>query len=217
MVTVRSFHTLQHGRWMDDEAINGYLSLLTNREIIHHAAGIIPKPSMHLPTHFYTKLINPTESDPQKRGYRYDNVRGWGARLSPLSNLFHMESIFIPLHIGASHWAAVLVNNTHKTITYLDSLRWNGQQHLEHIFQYLQDEHMALFQAPLPVGPSGWHITPAPENLPRQTNTYDCGAYLCFFAYKSFPISDYHATPTDIHHFQEHIGVSIANNAATIV
>jgi Ulp1 protease family, C-terminal catalytic domain len=166
MVTVRSFHTLQHGSWMDDEVLNGYLSLLTNQEIMHHNAGIILKPSMHLPTHFYTKLINPTKADPAKSGYRYANVRGWGTRLSPLSNIFHMETLFIPLHVGASHWVAILVDNSRKTIEYMDSLGWNGNQHLEHVLQYLQDEHTALFQAPLPIGPPGWRITPAPADLP---------------------------------------------------
>jgi hypothetical protein len=73
-VSIQSFHTLQHGQWMDNEVINGFLSLLTNRDYSHHTSGIIPLPSMHLSMHFYTKLVNTTDLDPSKRGYHYEQV-----------------------------------------------------------------------------------------------------------------------------------------------
>jgi Ulp1 family protease len=215
-ILIKSFHTLKPEQWLDDEIINGYLTLLSNDKMIQYDAGSIPRPSMHMPTHFYTQLTNNKDANLLQQGYQYGNVLRWGTCLSPLFNVFLMELLFIPLHINDSHWAAITVDNTKHTITYLDSLGGQGEQHMANILHYLQDKHMPMFQSPLPDGPTRWRISPPPHNLPHQMNTYDCGASVCFFANRAFQSSAYYATPRDITRFREHMGVSIIKNSAAM-
>jgi sentrin-specific protease 1 len=123
-----------------------------------------------------------------------------------------MDSLFIPIHINSSHWTAILVHFQEKMVTKLNSMGNAGYNHVNNILCYLNDQHLTMFHTPLPRGPSGWKHKMPPDDPPLQTNSYDCGVYVCFFANRAYQHCPYHATPADITHFREHIGVSIVSN-----
>jgi sentrin-specific protease 1 len=208
-VTLRSFHSLLPGRWLGDEVINGYLSLLSQRETFCLLAQSTQRPSTSYSTHFYAKLANLEDRNISCRGYSYQQVLNWGRRQSPLADIFRLETLFVPINTDNAHWTAATIHFPTRTITYLDSLGDPGHIHLRRLLRYLKDEHQHLYQRELPE----WTLVPTPPTTPRQVNGFDCGVYVCYFAnrvFQRFPMS---ASPADITNFREHIGVSVVTNS----
>jgi hypothetical protein len=212
-VTIQSLHTLKPGRWLGDEVINGYLSLLIQREERFRPAQASTTRICHcFSTHFYAMLANLEDRTPSLRGYNYQRVRNWGRRNAPEADIFRLETLFIPININNCHWASAVIDFQAHTITFLDSLGDPGMPHLNRLLRYLQDEHRALYDQEL----AGWTLVPTPSSTPRQVNGFDCGVYTCLFANRTFQRATLHATPHDISTFREHIAYSIVSGAARL-
>lgn len=56
-----------------------------------------------------------------------------------------------------------------------------GNTYLDALFNYIQDEHIAKKNTPLPDA-DAWELVPTRGDTPRQRNGYDCGVFTCMFA-----------------------------------
>lgn len=67
------------------------------------------------------------------------------------------------------HWVCAVVYMQEKRIQFYDSLGDSGREYLQHLFRYLQDEHMDKKKAPLPDA-NKWQLVECTRDTPRQTN-----------------------------------------------
>ncbi|XP_009951288.1 PREDICTED: sentrin-specific protease 1-like, partial [Leptosomus discolor] len=160
-ITREDICTLRHLRWLNDEVINFYLMLLSERS---KKTGY---PAIHVfSTFFYTKLVS--------GGYQI--VRRWTRSI----DLFKQDIVLVPVHLRA-HWALVAIDMRKKTIRYFDSFGQNGGEICATLFQYLQEEHREKRRLDLP--PSEWTLhSMEPHEIPQQFNGSDCGVFVCQYA-----------------------------------
>merc|ERR1712194_60553 len=80
------------------------------------------------------------------------------------------------------HWALLVVDLTKKEIVGYDSAGVSCNKNLRLMLSYLDAEHLARYHTPLP---EGWEHTDTmvQQNIPRQGNGYDCGIFVCLYAY----------------------------------
>jgi Ulp1 family protease len=75
-----------------------------------------------------------------------------------------------------------MVSIPDRKIQYHDSLGGNGCIFLESILQYLKDEHRHHNHTELPSDWSQSLIAGPETNTPKQTNSFDCGVFVCAIA-----------------------------------
>ncbi|EMR11295.1 hypothetical protein PNEG_00324 [Pneumocystis murina B123] len=154
-ITLRDIRTLRDKEWLNDEIINFYIALISER------AKATPKgPKVYaFNTFFYTTL--------EKNGYQ--GVRRWTKRAKV--NILEQDYVLIPIHLGI-HWCMSIINFKKKRFEYWDSL--NGKS--GKVFLLLRDY---LFQeSGNTINLDDW-IDYIPESGPIQTNGYDCGVFAC--------------------------------------
>jgi Ulp1 family protease len=67
-----------------------------------------------------------------------------------------------------------------KQIQYYDSNSVGaGKSHMDSVLQYLVDED----KGQRCVKPEEWALVTSTESVPKQKNTFDCGAFICMFGY----------------------------------
>jgi Ulp1 family protease len=88
MVTLRCLQTLKEGAWINDEVVNCFLKLITQRE--ENIRRIDPQRPLrgNTTTHFYTLLTNADDPIPERRGFNYNKIAAWGRRKSPTGDIF---------------------------------------------------------------------------------------------------------------------------------
>nr|XP_009487915.1 PREDICTED: sentrin-specific protease 2 [Pelecanus crispus] len=160
-VTREDIHTLRNLRWLNDEVINFYMSLLVER---NKKEGY---PAVHaFSTFFYPKLIS--------GGYKA--VRRWTRGV----DLFKQDLILVPIHLRV-HWALVVIDVRKKTVKYFDSMGQKGDKICETLFQYLQEESRDKRNVELTFSEWTLHSMESHE-IPQQLNGSDCGVFMCKYA-----------------------------------
>ena len=165
----KSLKCLSDGRWLNDEVINYFFSLLKNHSVLennnkHHFVS----------TFFYKKLT-------MENKYNYNNVQRWINKWTNRS-IFSFSTIYVPINIESVHWALIIVDVDHNTITYYDSLpAADGLHHVENIIQLLTDHAKITKERK-----KNWRVSPATNHIPKQENTYDCGIFTCMYAYFNY-------------------------------
>lgn len=153
-ISIRDLLTLADRQWLNDNVIDFYFNLISqdNPEVFGWT------------THFFTTL--------QERGYQ--GVARWLKRKK--LNVAEKAIIFVPINILGTHWALAVVDNTAKSISYMDSLASSGNlPALETIREYMVQEgkkHNLLVDF--------YSYTLHPRaRTPQQLNGYDCGVFTC--------------------------------------
>ncbi|NWU90442.1 SENP2 protease, partial [Upupa epops] len=160
-VTREDIGTLRNLRWLNDEVINFYMSLLMERS---KKEGY---PAVHaFSTFFYPKLIS--------GGYKA--VRRWTRGV----DLFSKDIVLVPIHLRV-HWALVVIDVRGKSISYLDSMGQSGDKICEALFQYLREESQEKRNVELASPEWTLHSMESHE-IPQQQNGSDCGVFMCQFA-----------------------------------
>ncbi|KAM6063501.1 sentrin-specific protease 2 [Theristicus caerulescens] len=160
-VTREDIHTLRNLRWLNDEVINFYMSLLMER---NKKEGY---PAVHaFSTFFYPKLIS--------GGYKA--VRRWTRGV----DLFKQDLILVPIHLRV-HWALVVIDIRKMTIKYFDSMGQKGDRICETLFRYLQEESREKRNLELTFSEWTLHSMESHE-IPQQLNGSDCGVFMCKYA-----------------------------------
>jgi Ulp1 protease family, C-terminal catalytic domain len=89
-------------------------------------------------------------------------------------DIFALDKVFFPINVGRSHWVCAVAYMQLKRIQFFDSLGADGMEYMEHLFRYLQDEHLDKKKGPLPDADE-WKLIPCdPSETPQQLNgTFD--------------------------------------------
>jgi hypothetical protein len=152
--------------WLNDSIINFFGGLL--RVIGENSLrGRGPKAlGWIFSSFFYTRLIQDTTR------YDYPGVERWTKTV----DVFAYERLIFPINRGNTHWALAVIDTRNLTVTYYDSLRGMGADVCATLIRWINDEHLAKKKSPLP---NVYKEAPAPNDLARQRNGYDCGVFVC--------------------------------------
>ena len=165
----QSMHRLQPGEWLNDEAIHYFYVMLSKRD--EELCRLDPKRkrSHFFKSFFMTKLLNEGNADPSKDGqYEYKNVKRWSKHV-PGKDIFKLDKIFFPINQGRMHWMCAMVDMTEKRIEMYDSMGSSGMSYLKSLFRYIQHEHLAKKNAPLP-DIEKWELVGYQPGTPCQRN-----------------------------------------------
>ena len=114
--------------------------------------------------------------------YAYRNVRRWSKQV-PGGDIFALDMLLFPINVGGAHWILAVIDMTKKEIQGYDSMHGSCSLYLDSLLQYLKDEHLQKKKTPLPLDFEWKVIDTKPNETPRQLNFYDCGVFVCMFAY----------------------------------
>ena len=129
---------------------------------------------------------------PQFQNLSTDRTQEVGLELDSLqamhedTAIFNYTRVYIPVR-RPGHWSLLEIDNSTRTISYLDSYYRGGDEYIALMESYLQ--HLEAIRTQEQAPP--WHRrtttfdTPegrAQVRVPRQTNGNDCGVYVCCMA-----------------------------------
>ncbi|KAH8421262.1 hypothetical protein KR009_007638 [Drosophila setifemur] len=161
-ISRNDIRTLLSGNWLNDEVINFYMNMLTDRS--ERRAGELPS-VYAMNTFFVPRLL--------QNGH--GGVKRWTRKV----DLFSKDIIPVPVHCNGVHWCMAIIHMRDRTIRYYDSMGKPNQEVLDALEAYLQSE--SLDKRKQPFDTSGFQIHSVP-NVPQQTNGSDCGVFSCMFA-----------------------------------
>lgn len=155
-LTCRDFSVLGPCGWLNDSVINQFLRLLSARGERCFAHS----------TFFWTKL--------NQSGYNFEGVKKWGTKVG--MNICDHDLVLVPIHLG-NHWTLGVIDITNCVTQYLDPLGKELSIFHEQMHRYMND---AAIECSLPV--RRWSSV-SPTCLPLQETTYDCGVFICIYAF----------------------------------
>jgi Ulp1 family protease len=138
----------------------------------------------------------------QNKKYTYANVLRWTKRL----DVFNMDKIYFPININNSHWTIAVISMRHKTIIYYDSLGASGTNYKNILLRWVTDEaHRKTINVPR----SDWSLLPRQNNVPMQSNGYDCGVFVIMCADYISDDLPLHYQQSEMHFYRRQILASI--------
>lgn len=164
-ITIRrgDIQTLAGLNWLNDEIINFYMNLLTERSTERADAGY---PKVYAFSTFFL---------PRLTASGHAGVRRWTRKV----DVFAYDIIPVPVHVGGVHWCMAIIDFRDKSIRYYDSMLSKNPTVLNTLSDYLVDE--SRDKKGVPYDMSGW-VCESLTNIPRQNNQSDCGVFSCAFA-----------------------------------
>ncbi|KAG7401358.1 hypothetical protein PHYBOEH_001774 [Phytophthora boehmeriae] len=167
-ITRRHLQCLLPTTWLNDEVINFYFQMMSDRDEELVKNGVLEKRSHFFNSFFYTKV--------SEGGYNFINVRRWTRKI----DIFSMDKIFMPVNVGNMHWCMAAIFMTEKRIQYFDSMGGAGTACLNVLLRYLRDE--SEHKKKQKFDDEGWELVSTTPDTPSQTNGSDCGVFSCMFA-----------------------------------
>ncbi|XP_055910942.1 sentrin-specific protease 1 isoform X2 [Eupeodes corollae] len=162
-ITRRDISTLFGKTWLNDEVINFYMNLLTERGENRNEEGLPKVYAMN--TFFVPRLLQSGHS----------GVRRWTRKV----DIFTYDVLPVPVHVGGIHWCMAIIHLRDRTIKYYDSMGTPNPKILAALEQYLREE--SLDKRKRPFDTSGFLIESV-RDVPQQNNGSDCGVFSCMFA-----------------------------------
>jgi sentrin-specific protease 1 len=169
-ITTTDLECLQPLVWLNDEVINFYIKMMSERN-----QTSVSQPNCSIPKcHFYNsffcvKLL--------QDGYRYKNVKRWSKRAKITT--MEMDKIIIPTHVHGNHWCLSVINIRDKQFEYYDSLGGSGRAYLKLLRNYIVDE--AKNYSSIDLDLTDWRDIEM-DDIPQQLNGCDCGVFTLKFA-----------------------------------
>ena len=158
----KSLETLDGCQWIDDQVINMYLELITERSVKNQAD--LPK----------VYAIN-TSVFPRFRDLGYQRVKNC---IPNQIDIFSYDLVFIPIHTP-KHWSLVVADFKRQGIFYYNSMKKGGMDILFWIIYFLKFEHLAKKNKEFQF--SDFKVE-SMTDIPKQENGFDCGMYLMKYA-----------------------------------
>ncbi|KAK9450556.1 uncharacterized protein V1518DRAFT_371733 [Limtongia smithiae] len=164
-ISVGDLRTLGDRQWLNDNVIDFYLEMVTDRSRRHAAQRDrqFPKTFCYT-THFFTTLAS--------KGYL--GVARWGKRKQ--LNMGNIDYIFVPINVHNTHWCVSVINIKEKKFEYYDSLGGGPGGAFSHLMEYVANE--ARTQGVAMDDVDEWETVVAKDS-PMQENGYDCGVFTC--------------------------------------
>ena len=166
--------TLENKEWLNDSIIDANITLVINN-----------KDNQALVDTFIVQKLIETP-------YEILETSSW---LKSMNYLRTKEIIFFPINLNSIHWALATYSSKEKSLTYYDSLFWDGSLAMKNLSKILQK---ILHQ--------NTEISTNICKVPRQPNGYDCGVYLLMnirFLSSNYEIMQNSYTIDDIKIFRE--------------
>lgn len=157
----KDLYSLVSPNWLNDEVINFYLHLITERSLHKYETRVYV-----FSTFFYAKI--------KSKGY--DSVRK--TTLKCFDSILNSDLLLIPIHLGM-HWCLVAVDNHKQTISYYDSLKGENMPCLKHILDWLSSAYSDF--CPEDKNLKKWKLV-LPKFIPAQVNGFDCGVFVLVMA-----------------------------------
>ena len=157
----KSLEILDGCQWIDDQVINMYLELITERSVKNPD---LPK----------VYAIN-TSVFPRFRELGYQRVKNC---IPQQIDIFSYDLVFIPIHTP-KHWSLVVADFKRQGIFYYNSMKKGGMDILFWIIYLLKFEHLAKKNKEFQF--SDFKVENMTD-IPRQENGFDCGMYLMKYA-----------------------------------
>jgi len=190
-IDIRSIACLRDGIWLNCDVITFFLEWW--RERTGGGGGTEKKlPNLdnnpkcwYTDSFFFAKL---TED-----GYNYAQVARWTRTI----DVFKFDKMIIPINEGNKHWYLAVVNFRDKLTEVYDSL--GGQRPSIHgvLCKWLCDEHLDKHGVQLAL--DDWKIKKTRScRIPKQSNEYDCGVFMCLYATYSSIDAPFNFTQKDI-------------------
>ncbi|KAG7886411.1 hypothetical protein KL938_000064 [Ogataea parapolymorpha] len=163
-IYTRDLKTLCDRKWLNDNVIDFYMSLINERAKSHPTT----LPQIHIfSTHFYSNLST--------RGY--NSVRRWTKRAKV--DVTKLDYIFVPINLNQSHWALGVINNKEKAFQYYDSLYGSGDDILYNLEDYMVNETKKLYGDSMNGIDYSLYDHFDSMKTPKQENGFDCGVFMC--------------------------------------
>lgn len=165
-ITARDFLTLKDCKWLNDNIIDFYLSMVA--ESVNGYDCKEHQQKVHIfTTHFFTTL--------KSKGYT--GVKRWAKRAKV--DVSKLKYLIVPVNFNQSHWALAVVDNVLKKFIYIDSLNGTGRDVLMKLMDYMSQETERIYGK----GMNGNDYTLYEMNSeavgPKQENSFDCGVFTC--------------------------------------
>ncbi|KAL0078941.1 hypothetical protein J3Q64DRAFT_1809071 [Phycomyces blakesleeanus] len=161
MVSFNDIYKLEPQVWLNDEIINFYMEMLSDRSKAN--------PKEYLDIHCFNTFFFSTLSESG-----YQKVRRWTKRI----DIFSKDLVFAPIN-QSLHWTLGVIDIKNKKVYVYDSLGGAHQRGLKLLLDYVEQEHLDKKKDTLDM--SEW-TSSAPKDIPHQENMSDCGVFTCTFA-----------------------------------
>lgn len=163
-ISVYDLGTLKDGQWLNDNIIDFYLSMVTERS--QKSKGSLPN-SFAFSTHFFSTL--------QTRGY--SGVARWAKRKG--IDVTKQDFIFVPINRHNTHWCLAVINNRDMRFEFYDSMNGAGTQALHLLRDYMCAQTMATYPEsnPADLGYDKYELCSTLQ-CPQQKNSFDCGVFV---------------------------------------
>ena len=157
--------TLKKRGWLNDEVINFYIELILKR-----AANETEKyPKIHMFNTFFYPLL-------KTKGYSGVDMITKKAKV----DIFSLDMVFVPILLH-SHWALVVINIKESRLEYYDSMSKECNDTVLSLLKHYVEEEYKDRKKVSSYDMNEWKYYRV-ENLPKQTNAYDCGVFAMTFA-----------------------------------
>uniref|UniRef100_A0A914C4X2 Ubiquitin-like protease family profile domain-containing protein n=1 Tax=Acrobeloides nanus TaxID=290746 RepID=A0A914C4X2_9BILA len=155
-VTRKDFKTLDNRNWLNDQVIDYYLGMISDRS---EKNSSLPKVYC-VSSFFYASILS----------HGYKNVKRWLRKV----DLFSFDIVFIPIK-DKDHWTLMVVDIAKRKLNYLDSLFLNNLAPAMTIKDFLIDYAK---EKDTDVNVTEWEIIVV-YDVPGQANSNDCGVFIC--------------------------------------
>lgn len=155
--------SMNEGGDLTDGVINHFFWLLQRRS----GQSKITKSVQIFPTQFFDRWF--------RNGDGYDGIRRW-VKENPLTKDF----VLFPFHVprGKGHWALIIARPQKRNITSFDSLGGAHNDKMEALNEFFQRESQTRNQG----WKNNWPTVNMLNRTPQQSNTHDCGVFVCLTA-----------------------------------
>lgn len=163
-ISVYDLRTLRDGQWLNDNVIDFYLSMVSERS--KTSGGTLPA-CFAFSTHFFSTL--------QSRGY--SSVARWAKRKG--IDVTKQDFIFVPINRHNTHWCLAVINNRDRRFEFYDSMNGAGSGALDllrdYMYQQTADTHPGANRAEMGYDKYAMFST---LPCPQQQNSFDCGVFV---------------------------------------
>ncbi|XP_049848276.1 sentrin-specific protease 1-like [Schistocerca gregaria] len=197
---VKDVKRLLDHRWLNDELINFWIAMLTERQKLYEEqrrAAIIRWPKCHYFNSFFYMFLSKDDG--------YQMVRRWTRR----TDIFSFDKVIIPIHL-ANHWCLAVINFCLNRIEYYDPLGGGNAQCTRLLREYILSEWKDKKSASPRPEPEKWkdYI----PKIPYQQNGSDCGVFVCMYMDCISRNAPFNFSQADMPKIRRHMLLSIVSN-----
>ena len=96
--------------------------------------------------------------------------------------IIELDQLFIPIHVGPNHWCLARIDFRTHLFEYYDSYHGMDMDCLNNLRRYVKDEARTWSDLSDYNLQDWFNVGAQGDAYPLQTNTYDCGVFMCQFA-----------------------------------